>query len=217
MALDVAKPVSTASLLVLWVLATLLGLEVAFRVAQPIAGRLLFGLRSTGLDPQGGGLFLIPFQLLVSGAALGLAQWLVLRQHLSDVGRWPIASAIGSLAAAPFWVVFALPFGQLLTPPEALAYAVLTGGVTGTLIALAQLTVLRAKVARSGLWLAAGGAGYSLGSISVMAISVSLSFPYELNNAVIGGVVGVITGAALVRLLAKQPPGAIPSSAAVRI
>ena len=212
MALDVAKPVSTASLLVLWVLATLLGLEVAFWVAQPIAGRLLFGLRSTGLDPQGGGLFLIPFQLLVSGAALGLAQWLVLRQHLSDVGRWPIASAIGSLAAAPFWVVFALPFGHLLTPPEALAYAVLTGGVTGTLIALAQLTVLRAKVARSGLWLAAGGAGYSLGSISV-----SLSFPYELNNAVIGGVVGVITGAALVRLLAKQPPGAIPSSAAVHI
>ena len=217
MALDVAKPVSTASLLVLWVLATLLGLEVAFWVAQPIAGRLLFGLRSTGLDPQAGGLFLISFQLLVSGAALGLAQWLVLRQHLSDVGWWPVASAIGSLASAPFWVVFALPFGHMLTPPEALVYAVLTGGVTGTLIALTQLTVLREKVARSGLWLAAGCAGYGLGSISVMAMSVFLAFPYELNDAVTGGVVGVITGAALVRLLAKQPPGAIPSSAAVHI
>jgi hypothetical protein len=213
----VAKPVSTASLWVLWVLATLLGLEVAFWVAQPIAGRLLFGLRSTGLDPQAGGLFLISFQLLVSGAALGLAQWLVLRQHLSDVGWWPVASAIGSLASAPFWVVFALPFGHMLTPAEALVYAGLTGGVTGTLIALTQLTVLREKVARPGLWLAAGCAGYGLGSISIMAMSIFLSFPYELNNAVTGSFVGVITGAALVRLLANQPPGAIRSSAPVHL
>jgi non-ribosomal peptide synthetase component F len=213
----VAKPLSTASLWVLWAFATLSGLEVAFWVAQPIAGRLLFGFHSTGLDPQGGGLFLISFQLLVSGAALGLAQWLVLRRHLSNVGWWPVASAIGSLAAAPFWVVFALPFGHLLTPPEALVYAVFTGGVTGTLIALAQLTVLREKVARSGLWVAAGCAGYGLGSISIMAISIFLSFPFELNNAVIGGVVCVITGAALVRLLAKQRPGAIPTSAPVRL
>jgi hypothetical protein len=198
------------------VFATVLGLEGAFWVAQPIAGRLLFGLRSTGLDPQAGGLFLISVQLLVSGAALGLAQWIVLRQYLSDVGWWPAASAIGSLAAAPFWVVLALPFGHLLTPPEALVYAAVTGGVTGTLIALAQLTVLRERAARSGLWLAAGCAGYGLGSISTMAISVFLSFPFELNNAVIGGVVGVITGAALVRLLAKQLPGAIPTPAPVR-
>jgi hypothetical protein len=113
--------------------------------------------------------------------------------------------------------VFALPFGHLLTPPEALVYAVFTGGVTGTLIALAQLTILREKVARSGLWVAAGCAGYGLGSISIMAISILLSFPFELNNAVIGGVVCVITGAALVRLLAKQRPGAIPTSAPVRL
>jgi hypothetical protein len=114
-------------------------------------------------------------------------------------------------------VVFAFPFGHLLTSTEALVYAVLTGGVTGTFIALAQLTILREKVARSGLWLAAGSAGYGLGSISSMVLSVLLSLPYELNNAVIGGVAGVLTGAALVRLVAKRPPGAISSSAAVHL
>ncbi len=174
-----------------------------------------FGLQVAGLDPRSANLVLIPVRTTISGSALGLAQWLVLRRFLSNVEGWPIATAIGSLVAGPFLVLIAWPLDHLLMPPEALVYAALTGSVTGIFIALGQLTVLRAKVGSSELWLGSSLAGYGLGAASTMAMSIFLALPYELNDAMTGAIAGAITGAALILLLRKGPPQAISGPATV--
>jgi hypothetical protein len=192
----------------LWVLATFAGLEIAFWCAFPVEGRLRFSLTQAGFEPQLVGLLLIPARLAISGGALGIAQWLVLRRHISDVGAWPIATTIGSLAAAPFAILLALAFHHLLMPPEALVYAILSGSVTGICIALGQLVVWRKGFPAPQIWLGAGLVGFGLAAVSTMALSVYLFLPFELNVAVEGGIAGAITGTALVRLVPQlAPPG----------
>jgi hypothetical protein len=185
------------------------GLEIAFLIAQPISGRLLFGMRLAGLDPQAGGLLLIPVALAISGSALGAGQWLILRRYLSNVGWWPIACTAGALVAAPFSVGIAWHYHHLLTPNEALVYAVLTGCVTGFCLAFAQLRILRVSVRASTLWLVAGIVGYGLGAVLAMTTSIFQFLPYELTNVVLGGVAGSTTGAALVRVIASKTPSRI--------
>ena len=210
-----ARFASAASLWLVWVVASLLGLAVASWVSFHVSGRVLFGLRKTGLDPQFSGLFLIPVQHAIFGAGLGLAQWVVLQRYLSRVGWWPAATALGTLAAAPFVIIVALVVRHLLTPPEAIVYAVLTGCVTGTLIAVAQMTVLNSKGASFPLWPAAGLAGYGLGTVTTMAMSVFLYVPYDsLFGPATGAIAGAITGVALLRIVGKELPPAISASTA---
>ncbi len=197
------KRVNMATLWLGWTLASALGLEAAFWVGQSTTGRLYFGLGLVGLDPSVRGIVLIPVKVAIWGLLLGLAQSLVLRRYLTGVGRWPAMSAIGSLLAAPVLTTSAALFHRMLSPSEALVYAGFTGCVFGFCIALVQLTVLRGKVGGSQIWLAAGFAGYGLGAICTIAISVFKAFPYELNNAAIGAIDGAITGAALMYLLGR--------------
>lgn len=56
-----AKFANAASLWLVWVVASLLGLAIASWVTFHVSGRLLFGLRLTGLDPELSDLFVIPF------------------------------------------------------------------------------------------------------------------------------------------------------------
>lgn len=192
-------------LLLGWAVASLGGLGVSFWIAQSVSGRVLFGLRQTGLDPQLGGLYIMPVQLAIFGATLGLAQWLVLRQYLPGVGWWPVATAIGALVATPLWIAISLPFRHLLSAVEAETYAVLTGCTAGFLIALGQVTVLRSKVGGSVVWLTAGFAGYGLGALFAMTLSsIFLVLPFELYNAAMGVIAGAVTGAALVYLISKR-------------
>lgn len=193
----------------LWVLASLAALELAFLATEPVAGRLLFGPSQLGLEPRVAGLSLIPVRLATAGAGLGLAQWLVLRRRIEHVGRWPVATTVGAVLSAPLLIVIALAF-QLPEPhklgqTESLAFAALNGSATGICIALGQLPVLGRRLAGTQVWLAAGVVGYGLGAVSTMALSVYAFLPFELNAAVTGGILGAVTGLALLHLFGRAP------------
>ncbi len=193
----------------LWVLASLAALELAFLVTEPVAGRLLFGLSQLGLEPRVAGLSLIPVRQAIAGAALGLAQWLILRRRIEHVGRWPVATTIGAVLSAPLLIVIALAF-QLPEPhklaqTESLAFAALNGSATGICVALGQLAVLGRRLSGAHVWLAAGLVGYALGAVSTMALSVYAFLPFELNAAATGGILGAVTGLALRYLFGRAP------------
>lgn len=207
--MTVLKRPDGARLWALWVLASLAALELAFLAREPVAGRLLFGLSQLGLEPRVAGLSLIPVRLAIAGAALGLAQWLVLRRRIEHVGRWPVATTVGAVLSAPLLIVIALAF-QLPEPhklaqTESLAFAALNGSATGICIALGQLSVLGRRLAGTQVWLAAGVVGYALGAVSTMALSVYAFLPFGLNAAVTGGILGAVTGLALLHLFGRAP------------
>ncbi len=210
-----------ARLWTLWVLANLAALELAFLATEPVAGRLLFGLRQIGLEPRVSLLALIPVRMAVAGAALGLAQWLILRRRIPHVGRWPVATTVGSVFGAPFLIVIALAF-QLpephkLTQIESLAFAALNGSVTGICIALSQVSMLRRREAGTQVWLAAGLVGYGLGAVSTMALSIYVFLPFEVNAGVTGGILGAVTGLAVLRFLRRaSTPPAVPDMQTAR-
>lgn len=210
--MTVSKANGGAGLWSLWVLANLTALEVAFLATAPVAGRLLFGLNRIGLEPRVAVLSLIPVRLAVAGAALGLAQWLILRRRIPRVSGWPVATTVGAVLGAPFLIViavaFQLPEPHKLSQTESLAFAAVNGSATGICIALGQMPVLSRRVAPNKVWLAAGLLGYALGAVSTMALSIYAFLPFELNAAVTGGILGAVTGLALLRLLgrARTPP-----------
>jgi len=45
---------------------------------------------------------------------LGPAQWRIVRRRIEHVGRWPVATTVRSVLAAPFLIAIALAF----QPPE---------------------------------------------------------------------------------------------------
>lgn len=124
---------------------------------------------------------------------------------------WKMASRYN----APFLVVIALTF-QLPGPHklaqiESLAFAALNGSATGICIALSQVLVLWGRVAGTQVWLAAGLVGYGLGAVSTMALSIYVFLPLELDAAVTGGILGAVTGLAVLRFLGRaSTPSAEP-------
>ena len=106
----------------------------------------------------------------VFGILLGIAQWLVLRRHVSWSGRWRLFTAVGgaaSFAIAVAIVIIFLPyrsgfiFGSFDT--EFMAATVLgIVIVIGASLGIAQWFVLRWKISGSGLWVLASAAGPAL-------------------------------------------------------
>ncbi len=77
-----------------WILATTIGGVVALYIGSAVT------FFTTGILWHGAGLV----GGAVGGAILGLAQWLVLRRHVSQAGWWILASAV-ALAVGAGWVV----------------------------------------------------------------------------------------------------------------
>ncbi len=142
---------------------------------------------------------------------LGIAQWLVLRQHLSRAGWWVLASTVG-------WVVGLVVGGSVnLVVGGAVNLFVVVGLVgIGFGIGIAQWLVLRPHLSRAGWWvlastvgLAVGGAvGVAVGGAVGIAVGGSISLASILSLVVgfpvSGAVYGAITGGAMVWLL-RQP------------
>lgn len=208
-----SKAPNSARLWLLWVLANLAALEVAFLAMELVASSLRFGLSQIGLEPRVAALSLIPVRLAIVGVALGLAQRLIVQRGIPDVGGWPVATTVGSVLSTPLLIVIALAF-QLpephkLTQTESLTFAALNGIATGTCIALSQMSVLSRKVKRTPVWLIAGLVGYGLGAVTTMALSIYVFLPVELNAPVTGGILGAVTGLALLRFFrCAQAPAA---------
>ncbi len=165
------------------------------------------------------------------GAALGIAQWSVLRQSLARAGGWIIATAGGGAVGGIVSGVVGGTFGGALTGvgPDygslgvALAFA---GGVTSLLIlpGLLQWLVLRRQVERAGWWVAAQALSFLTATaiaFPVMAVvgrAAGWEFPsaraWGMGGTLAGLIDGAITGAVLIRLLRQPVPEAAKEMAA---
>jgi hypothetical protein len=204
-----------------WALATTLG-ELAGFAAPALAGVVVAGALGRVAGPAAA---LLTFAVLVAaggleGAALGYAQWRVLRRALPCIGwrQWTGATALAAMAA---WAMGMLPntlvdaagvgVGGMIA-----AWAVVAPGILLS-IGYAQWLVLRRHLARAALWVPANAVAWALG-VGVPFLGAALiseTTPLWLAAAVgvasglaMGCVVGAITGWALVRLLRRAARGA---------
>jgi hypothetical protein len=149
----------------------------------------------------------------VEGAAVGTAQWLVLRRYLPDLTRraWVLATALAAMWA---YALAMIPF-QLADPNTLDPIVMVVGGLTlGVLFLLsmggAQWLVLRRHVPNSGWWVLANAIAWPLGVAAPVVTIALVPDPAPLAATIAAGilggllmgiVVGGLTGIVLVRLL----------------
>lgn len=205
-----------------WVVANAVGELLGLGVVAVVG----FGLARRMGEPQG----VLPvvgfaFSMVAlggyEGAAVGYAQWRVLRRPLGELTArsWVGATVAGALAA---WLLGMLPstIMSLIAepggpPPEmagalAALLAALLGAVAGVVLALFQWWVLRRFVHRAGWWLAANALAWACGMPLVFAAAGAVPegaapglvmAAILLTLAAAGAVVGAVHGVALVVLL----------------
>lgn len=181
------------SLWLSWVLASTLGLLVGGAVGTA-AVSAAFPLKDDSLT--------LALSFAVTGLVIGTAQWLVLRQHLSRIGWWILASIAG----------FAM-FGTAsqANPVEfALAFVVAGAGV-----GIAQFLVLRPHLTRAGWWVLACTLGFAaFGFVPKVAEVIFATAGYAAGVIVVLVIVaayGGITGVVLVWLLRRPiAPKSVP-------
>lgn len=106
------------------------------------------------------------------GAAIGAAQWVILRSLFRQAGWWIVGSTVG-------WAL-----GQvLITAVFPVQDMFLQGAVLGGTLGLAQWLVLRRWVHRAGWWIIVSAVGWSAGPV--------------LGASLVGAVAGATTGVAL--------------------
>ena len=143
----------------------------------------------------------------------GLFQWLLLRRHFARASWWLVATAAASAVAGVIFLgLLALPAASFGAPTSGLRFGIsdLTDGFA---LAIAQWLVLRQSVRGAARWIPA--------TVSPMAIFAWLDFqrgrqaaqtldflatPERIgvaatNNAIVGFLIGALTGAVLMRLV----------------
>ena len=172
-----------------WVLASTVGWAAAWATTVPVEG--LVGFAAGGAALVDG----------VFGALIGTAQWLVLRERISQAVWWVPASAAGTVlgglaASIPSWPMDV--FG--------------TGVVYGTFVGSLQWAVLRRQVGRAGSWVPAAVAGElaSAACANLVPFAPRMTGLGDVSFGVVNGAVqGAVTGLVLAWLL--RPPGRAPS------
>jgi hypothetical protein len=147
-----APPTAGPPFWLAWVVAHAFGLPLAwglsFGVAVVPSLLLQAALERLGVGPA------FPAQVVlfgaVFGAALGAAEWLVLRDHLARPGRWIWATAAGCALGYGARVLRIEPLLLVGVPPALGGYSFALGVAVA---AVAQWAVLRRSVTRSGWWL----------------------------------------------------------------
>jgi hypothetical protein len=169
-----------------WVLASTVGLLIGGAVGTAVGGALF---------PAEGGAVALAVAFAVTGAVIGTAQWLALRQHLSRAGWWVLASILG----------FAM-FGAVYEA-DAVVFAVVFV-VVGAAVGIAQWLVLRQHLPRAGWWVLASTIGFAIfGAVPSLFEALFEAVGFAVGAAValvFVATYGGITGAALVWLL-RQP------------
>jgi hypothetical protein len=143
------------------------------------------------------------------GLFLGIGQWLLLRPRLPRSGWWVFASLIGGIIA-----------GFVVNQIGNQAISLALFGTFGLILGAFQWSVLRGRLRNSGIWPFVSGFAWALGSLSidwVDRIALHPSWPFnELLTvatmyALLGVLVGVVTGAALAWMLHSTPAPYHPS------
>lgn len=137
---------------------------------------------------------------VMTAVAVGVGQWLVLRQYISRSGWWILACVVGIVAG----IGVASTVGKALPGWAAL----------GTIVAIPQWLVLRRQVSRAGWWTLAGAVAGTVGGAAghVMAeiirtMRVVSTLGLLAAALFVPAVVGsIITGTVLVWLLSQSAP-----------
>lgn len=209
-----------------WIIANALAELIGLGASSLLWLLFFFGMESY-LGILLSALIVVIGSTLLEGSAVGIGQWLVLRQRLPalTLRSWWIATGIGALAAWTFGMIPStmMAFGAETTPagppPElsdALTYtlAALMGLVLGPVLALPQWWVLCRYVDQAWPWIGANALAWALGMpviFGVMglipsgAVTVWTVVIVLCGLALAGAVVGAVHGTVLVWLLARKP------------
>lgn len=161
-------------------------------VLTSAVGGAYFGAMTNNADIFG--------QTFMPGLIVGVAQWLVLRHHLPNAGRWIPASALGWILGS---FVLATIYGIIdpivrIRPPWILSLVGM-GTVYGAALGASQWLVLRGHTQHAGWWVFVSVVG---GAVSWAVVPPALiPFGDTLTNGAIWAVHGAVTGMALVWLL----------------
>jgi hypothetical protein len=198
-----------------WVLATVIAQIISLGVL--IAAHTILQLTAS---PNLYGILLLAGVL--QGSILGLAQWLVLRRYIRNVGGWLIATIVGALLA---WGVGSLVDVLMtlfiaLSPKVAGAKTIallegvfLLGAGVGTIIGFTQWIVLERHIRQSFLWIFANTFAWAFGLV-IAFISVGMTqlnrfsretiIAWIATGTAMGIVIGSITGITLIWLLTSR-------------
>ncbi len=175
---------------VLWMAATFIG-GVLYFVPVGLV-HIALGLDRLG-DPQRSAGLTLPMLVLAAvlcgaacGLSIGLAQWVVLRRELRQIGGWVAATLVGygsigllpliANAFQPGWMDWALTLiinGKMhwlarVEPSWPMA-AWLPGAITltlfGAVLGLVQWLVLRGRVVHAGWWIAISAGAWALAAL----------------------------------------------------
>lgn len=182
--MDIAKDSRGWTFGLLWVLATTLGTMAGFGVGKVLQNAIWRGLPGDWV-----------VCMVFAGTSIGLLQSLVLGREVSGPGWWVLASTVG----LPMGVALGGAAGSALEAPAVEAFLVAPS------IGAMQWLFLRQRVSRAGWWILASMLGWGGGAASAEVLSrlIGGSRVFVLSG-VLGLVVGVVTGMALVWLL-KAP------------
>jgi len=122
-------------------------------------------------------------------ATIGVGQWLVLRRQIRKAGWWIFASLVGGL------IMLLSVLMSIDAPGWALGSAV---------VGVGQWLVLRWQIRKAGWWVLATVLGWSIGLAAAIVVE-QISFVWLVEGAIIGALVGVVTGLVLIRLLRQHP------------
>jgi len=139
------------------------------------------------------------------GSCTGLAQWLVLRRRIADVGAWLPATfsatvlfwTLHNSGVLPFWVS---PWGLVV---QGFAH----GALVGAMIGAAQYLVLRGRLPQAGRWVLISTVSWSLAGaimhllLDVLFASANIHGPFDILIA--SALAALFSGFALQRLLGK--------------
>jgi hypothetical protein len=183
-----------------WTLATVVGLLVGYLPLALLVNQIELGIAR----------IIVP---LFAGLLIGLAQWVVLRQFLTDCRDWMLnltASWVAGYSIGLLVVdLFSNSFIGLLV-----SYILF-----GLIVALFQWPILRREVPHIFPWILANVLGWTLGAL-VSQLVVILLFGVNpggqlliivINSAVIGLIAGGITGLALVLIVRQPERGVLPT------
>ena len=131
----------------------------------------------------------------ISGATLGLVQWLVLRSRLPLAPAWWIAGT--SLGMAVGLGIGAVLLGHETAGNELLGRA----AITGVCIGVSQAIVLQPFVPLAPLWAGAVAIGWPLGWFITRGIGVDLSFKWSVFGSVGAWAFQLLTGLTFYLLL----------------
>jgi hypothetical protein len=176
-----------------WMLATAVGLILGYLPSALFVNQLDLGLAR----------IIVP---LLAGVLIGVSQWLVLRNYVTDCSDWVLHLA-GS------WVL-GYTLGLLIVDLLAGTFlgVMISYVLFGVIIALFQWPVLHREIPRIWIWILANVVGWGMGAfLSQLAIAAifgsspgSLVALTVVNMAVTGLVAGLITGVALV-MIVREP------------